>query len=156
MVNRLEAHMPNIVVLENVESIDATPSSQDTDSDHEGGEAKVSNLDSVIKELHNKGYAARAVLVDSRKDCQVPQKRRPFYFVALRNDGPWKSGATAADMIDDMCDRIAHVDKEPVALTDVIYTAEHPTVKLCLQHKVQKRKKLDEKPKAQGTTKGVC
>lgn len=48
-LSHIEAHKPAIVVLENVESIDAAPN-RDSESEEEG-EAKQTNLDNVIKEL---------------------------------------------------------------------------------------------------------
>lgn len=68
MMTHIEAHKPAIVVLENVESIDAAPN-RDSESEEEG-EAKQTNLDNVIAELKKRATLQEpclSILAECRK-----------------------------------------------------------------------------------------
>jgi site-specific DNA-cytosine methylase len=88
-------HLPEILLLENVTSLDSEP-----DDDDEDGKKTMSNLQSLLRELEKIGYICGAQALTS-SDFGVAQKRKRIWIWGLRQESPLMEPC-AFDLAEDM------------------------------------------------------
>ena len=148
LMSHARAHKPDIIVLENTDSIADDPSTGEAlQSEHD---AAKSNVEQCILDFEEAGYEAQPFLLVST-DYGVPQKRRRFFVVALRSNSVlWtiddRLGYDA--VFNWFLQRMQEVEMAPPQLSSVLLQDDHPYVK----GELQRRQALPRQPSGVGAS----
>lgn len=147
-MSHARAHEPDIIVLENTDSIADDPSTGEAlQSEHD---AAKSNVKQCILDFEEAGYEAQPFLLVST-DYGVPQKRRRFFVVALRvNSALWtiddRQGYDA--VFNRFLQRMEEVKMAPPQLSRVLLKDDHPYV----TGELKRRQALPRQPSGVGAS----